>query len=54
MSVRLLAAASLAALLAAAPAAAEVKAALKPFDAIATCRELDEKFEELVWVRALD
>lgn len=34
--------------------ASEVKAALKPFDAVATCREIDERFEELVWVRALD
>lgn len=32
----------------------DIKTALKPFDAIATCREIDEKFEELVWVRALD
>lgn len=39
---------------AAALPAGEIKAALKPFDAIATCREIDEKFEELVWVRALD
>ena len=38
----------------AATSAGDVKSALKPFDAIATCREIDEKFEELVWVRALD
>ena len=42
------------ALPASAATSSEVRAALKPFDAIATCREIDEKFEELVWVRALD
>jgi hypothetical protein len=32
----------------------ELRSTLKQFDPIATCKAIDEKFEELVWVRALD
>ena len=32
----------------------DLRTTLRPFDPISTCKAIDEKFEELVWVRALD
>ena len=32
----------------------ELKPILAPFDPASACRAMDERFEELVWVRAVD